>query len=108
MEDETIDLVGDELLLEKLGRYAELLKSPTTTGIVAALIHKTSLVRVSSKYRSICKTYIKTPDKADILHAAACLQTDAVLVTNDRHFRRITKEHIIDLWSISEAIRKLL
>jgi predicted nucleic acid-binding protein len=103
-----LTLVADELLLEEMVRYAELLKSPTTTGIIAALTSKTSLVKVAAKYRSICKAYVTTPDKADILHAAACLQTGAVLITNDRHFKRIAKKRIVEVWSISDAIEKLL
>ena len=108
VQDPDVRLVADELLLEEMARYAELLRSPTTTGIIAALTSKTSLVRVRPKYRSICKTYIRTPDKADILHAAVCLQTDATLITNDRHFRRIGKEGVVEVWSISQAIKRLL
>lgn len=107
MQDPTVRLVTDEFLLEEMARYAELLKSPTTTTLVAALIHKTSLVRVSPKYRAICKIYVKTPEKGDILHAAACLQTNAVLITNDRHFRKIAKERIVEVWSISHAVKTL-
>jgi len=108
VQDPNVRLVANELLLEEMARYAELLKSPTTTGIIAALTTKASLVGVRAKYRSICKAYIKTPDKADILHAAACLQTDAILITNDRHFTRIGKEGIVEVWSISQAIKRLL
>jgi predicted nucleic acid-binding protein len=108
IQDQGVRLVADELLLEEMIRYAELLKSPTTTAIIAALARKTSVVKVSKRYRSICKTYVKTPDKGDILHAAACLQREAVLITNDRHFKRIAKEGIIEIWSITDAIRNLL
>jgi predicted nucleic acid-binding protein len=66
------------------------------------------MVRVSGNYRKICKTYIETPDRADILHAAACLQTGATLITNDHHFDRIRKEGIIKVWTITEPIDNLL
>lgn len=98
-------LVADELLVEEMLRYAELLNSPTAGLMIAAILGKTALVRVSDNYRAICKAYVKTPDKADILHAAACLQTGAVLITNDRHFKRIGDEGIIKVWSIADAIR---
>jgi len=62
---------------------------------------------VSARYGSICKNYIRTTDKADILHAATWPQTEAVLITNDHHFARIAKEAIIDVWSTSQAIKKL-
>jgi predicted nucleic acid-binding protein len=108
IKDPTVGLVADELLLEEMIRYAELLKSPTTTAIIAALAGKTSLVKVYDNYRSICKAYVRTPDKADILHAAACLQTGAVLITNDRHFTQIGKKGIIEVWSITRAITNML
>lgn len=107
IEDSDIKLVADELLVEEMLRYAELLHSQTATTIVAALIWKTRIVRVPENVRKICKTYIETPDKADILHAATCLQTGATLITNDRHFDRIRKQRIIEVWTITEAINAL-
>jgi predicted nucleic acid-binding protein len=100
--------VADELLLDEMLRYAELLKSQTAATIVEALLSKTSMVRVSRSYRKICKAYIETPDGADILHAGTCLQTGATLITNDHHFDRIRKEGIIKVWTITEAIRMIL
>jgi predicted nucleic acid-binding protein len=99
--------VADELLLDEMLRYAELLKSQTAANIVEALLSKTSIVRVPRNYRNICKTYIQTPDRADILHAGICLQTGAILITNDHHFDRIRKEGIIKVWSMTEAYRKV-
>lgn len=107
IEDPNIKLVANELLVEEMLRYAELLRSPTAATIVAALIGKTSLVKVSQNYRAICKAYVKTPNKADVLHAATCLQADAVMISNDRHFNRIGDEGIIKVWSIADAIKKL-
>lgn len=100
--------MADELLLDEMLRYAELLKSQTAATIVEALLSKTSIVKVSRNYRNICKTYIETPDRADILHAGTCLQTGAILITNDHHFDRIRKEGIIKVWSMTEAIERLL
>ncbi len=108
IKDQEIKLVGDKLLAEEMLRYAELLKSRTATTIVGGLLTKTTIVNVSENYRKICKAYLRTPDKADILHAAACLQTSSILITNDKHFDKIRKEGIIKVWSITEAIRKLL
>lgn len=108
IEDSNIKLVADELLVEEMLRYGELLQSQTATTIVAALIRKTTIVRVSENFRKICKTYIETPDKADILHAATCLQTGATMITNDRHFDRIRKQRIIEVWTITQAIKALV
>jgi len=55
-----------------------------------------------------CKAYPRTSDKADILHTASCLQTNSILITNDRHFERIRNEGIIKVWSTTEVIRKVL
>jgi predicted nucleic acid-binding protein len=106
--DPTIGLVGNDLLIYEMVRYAELLKSPMAAALVAALLDKTALVSVSERYRKICAPYLKTPDPADVLHAATCLQTGAMLITNDRHFTRIGKERIVDVRTIAEAIRELL
>ena len=108
VENPDITLVADELLLDEMLRYAELLKSQTAAIIVAALLTKTTMVKVPRNYRKICKTYIETPDRADILHAGTCLQTGAILITNNHHFDRIRKEGIIKVWSIAEAIERLL
>jgi len=50
---------------------------------------------------------VTTPDPADLLHAATCLQERAVLVSNDPHFDRIRDERVIEVWSIAKAIRSL-
>ena len=108
IEDSSIKLVGNDLLVEEMLRYMELLKSETAATILAALLTKMKIIMVRESYRRICKAYIKTPDKADILHAATCLQADATLITNDRHFDRLRDERIISVWSITEAIKGLL
>ena len=104
----SIGLFGDELLIEEMARYAELLGSETAATIVNALISKMEIIDVQENYLNICKSYIETPDKADILHAAACLQTNAVLISNDHHFNRIRDEGIIKVLSTTEAIKKLI
>ncbi len=108
IEDQNVELIGDRLLVEEMLRYAELLKSQTAATLVAGLLSKTKIVDASEKYRKICRSYLKTPNKADILHAAACLETNSILISNDRHFERIRDEGIIKVWSIAEAIKNLL
>jgi len=108
IEEPSLGLVGNDLLAEEMARYAELLKSETAATILHTLIAKMELVDVQENYLKICKSYVQTPDKADILHAATCLQTNAVLISNDHHFNRIRDEGIIKVWSTREAIKKLL
>ena len=107
IEDPSMKLVGNDLLVEEMLRYMELLKSEMAATMLAALLTKMRIVIVQEKYRRICKPYITTPDKADILHAATCLQADATLITNDHHFNRIRDERILSVWSIAEAIRRI-
>lgn len=107
VEDPNIKLVGNELLVEEMLRYMELLGSDMAATILAALLTKMRIIVVQEKYRRICKVYVTTPDKADILHAATCLQADVILITNDHHFDGIRHERIISVWSIAEAIRKI-
>ena len=104
---EDLALVGNDLWLEEMLRYAEEFRSETASRIVSALIEKTRFVRVQENFRAVCRRYVTTPDPADILHAATCLQERAILVSNDRHFDRIQKAKIIDVWGITKALQVL-
>ncbi|HYS71557.1 MAG TPA: PIN domain-containing protein [Thermoplasmata archaeon] len=107
LQRDDIALVGNDLWLEEMLRYAEAFRSETSSQLVAALIEKTRFVRVDATFRAVCRRFITTPDPADVLHAATCLQERAVLVTNDRHFDRIREEGIVEVWDIAKAIRSL-
>ncbi len=107
IEEPSISLVGNDLLVEEMVRYAELLRSETAAILLYALIAKMKIVNIQENYLKICKLYIETPNKADILHAATCLQTNAVLISHDHHFDKIRDEKIIKVWSSKEAIDKL-
>jgi len=108
IEREDILLFGDEFLIEEMVKYAEEFKSETASWILSALLDKIKLVDVGKNHIKICKNYIKTPNMADILHAAVCLKTDAILITNDTHFNKIRDESIIKVWNISKVIKVLL
>ena len=41
------------------------------------------------------------------VHAATCLQADAIIVTNDKHFNKMKEAEVITIWSISEALIEL-
>ncbi|MEE8402449.1 MAG: PIN domain-containing protein [Candidatus Hydrothermarchaeaceae archaeon] len=103
----TIHLVGNDLLVEEMLRYAQLLRSETALAIVSTLLTKMEIVEVKENYRRACKPYISTPDRADILHAATCLQTDSILITNDRHFDKINDAGVVEVWDITRAIKNL-
>jgi hypothetical protein len=44
---------------------------------------------------------------ADMIHAATCFGADAILITEDKHFNKIKKSKLIEVWSKAEAIRRL-
>ena len=102
-----LELVGNDLWLEEMIRYAEEFGSDTASQVLAALIERTRFVRVEENFRAICRRFVTTPDPADILHAATCLQERAVLVSNDKHFDKIRDEGIVEVWTITKAMRSL-
>jgi predicted nucleic acid-binding protein len=55
-----------------------------------------------------CKPYFPENQYADVVHAATCLETGAVMITNDAHFKRINESGLIEVWNISRAIKELL
>jgi len=52
--------------------------------------------------------YFPPNQVADAVHAATCLKTKAVIITNDKHFEKISKEGLIEVWKIEKAIQELL
>jgi predicted nucleic acid-binding protein len=100
--------VGNDLLEEEYLRYAEIFKSETVLGIISTLLGKMELIQVGEGHLRACRPFIRTPDKVDILHAAACLKSGSTLITNDKHFDRIHKEKIIKVWSISKAVKEII
>ena len=106
--DPSIGLVGNVLLAEELSRYAELFESERAAVLIAALLAKMEIGVVPAGCVRACRAHISTPDRVDVLHAATCLQTGAALITDDRHFDGIKAAGIIEVWSVSEAIKRLL
>ncbi len=108
IQDKEIRLTGNEFLLEEMARYAEVFESEMASTLLYVLISKMKVVELKEKHITICRTYIGTDDLADIIHAATCLQTDAILITNNHHFDAVQDGGIVEVWSIAEAIQTLL
>jgi predicted nucleic acid-binding protein len=104
--DDSIELVGNSVLVEEYERYAEVLGK---SGRILLEIVKSRMKVVEPDKESIqiCKQYIPEREYADLYHAATCLKTKAVLITNDRGFDEIKECGLIEVWNISEAIRRL-
>jgi len=106
--DKGIELIGNSRLAGEYSRLAEELNSKTSRLILQQLIAKMKIVEVGEKALRRCKPYLPERESSDIIHAATCLQTKAIFITNDTDFNKIKRSGIIRVWSISEAIRKIL
>jgi predicted nucleic acid-binding protein len=102
------DLVGNVYLLDEYLRYSEKLPSDVARFLLSGFCARMRVVEVAPRFVKICRPYFPPKETVDVVLAATCLQEGAVLITNDRHFDRIKKEGIIDVWSISDAIKKIL
>ncbi len=105
IEGEEVELVGNDLLAEEMVRYAEEFRSETASWLIGALLRKTRFVNVERSFRTVCRKYISTPDPSDLLHAATCLQERAVLISNDKHFARLREAGVVEVWTVTEAVR---
>jgi predicted nucleic acid-binding protein len=108
INDDDLELFSNRWLLDEYKRLGEELTSETSELILGQLT--TKMREVTEPEKAIiarCRQHIPEREAADILHAATGLQSKAVLITNDRDFDRIKESGVIEVWSISEAIRKL-
>jgi len=106
IDDASITLIGNEFLIMEMEKYAQIFESKRGNEILQKLIDSTELIDVNEKFLRLCKSYFPEDELIDIYHAATCLQESAVLITNDRHFDKINNENIIEVWSISRAIKE--
>ncbi len=106
--DDELQLMGNSRLVDEYKRLAEELNSETGRLILRNLIEKVKIVEIEEDTLTHCKPYLPAEESADVIHAATSLQTNAILITNDRDFDRIKQSKMILVWSISEAIRNLL
>lgn len=107
IKDSNIQLVGNRFLLEEMAKYAEVFKSPTAALILEALVSKMDVIEIKESFIKLVKGYFTMSELVDAVHAATCLQAEAILVTNDKHFSKMKESEIIIVWSISEALKEL-
>lgn len=103
--DSSVELFANELLILEYEKYAK------TLGTYELLDYlKKSIIQVNPSQEEIdaCATFFPESELSDIVHAATCLYADAILITNDNHFNKIKKAGIIDVWSNTKAIKRLL
>ena len=103
--DSPAELVANKALLSEYEKYARVLGAEY---IFDYLKSRLILIDQSDEEVELCRPFFQGNQAADIVHAATCLHAQAVLISNDRHFEKIGKAGIIEVWTISEAIKKLL
>jgi predicted nucleic acid-binding protein len=106
--NQNIHLVGNDLLLLEFEKYSKEFKSETASHLLKLLRDKIKEVELDENYIKTCSKYIPKNEIVDIVHAATCLQEKSIMITNDKHFDKISEEKIIEVWSISMAIENLL
>lgn len=103
-----VRLVGNDLLAAEYLRYAETFPSPTAAAVAAALLAKMDIVRVEDRHVRACAPYLPAGEAADRVHAATCLQTGAILISNDPDFDAIARAGLVERRTVTEALRWLL
>lgn len=102
------DLVGNVYLVDEYVKYSREIPSDVARFLLMELCARFRVVDVAERFMKICRPYFPPGESVDVLLAATCLQEGAVLITNDKDFRRISEAGVIDVWSISDAIDRLL
>lgn len=114
LSDPNVNLVVDDILLKEYEKWFEILalKIPEIKEQAKLLF---SIIKAKAKLQipdreSIerVKPYLPEGELADIYHAATCLKTNSILITNDKDFQDLQKAGIIKIWSISDAIKEIL
>jgi len=103
--DHEIELVANDVLLGEYSKFALELGASEFFELIQSVV---IIVNPSEDYVSDCKQYFPKNQMADAVHAATCLQSNAVLISNDKHFDKIREMKIIEVWKISEAIENFL
>jgi predicted nucleic acid-binding protein len=108
INDDELELFANRWLLDEYKRLGEELSSQASELILGQLTAKMrEATELEEKVVARCRPYLPEGEDADVLHAATCLRSRAVLITNDKDFDKIKASGVIEVWSISDAIRKL-
>lgn len=101
----TWELVADDILISEYERYALKFEAH---GFFELIRRRVIVIEQSEEDILKCKPYFPAGSGADVVYAATCLHTGAILISNDAHFDGIKEVDIIEVWSINNAIKKLL
>ncbi len=93
-------LVANDVLLAEYERYA---KAFDAENFLEFMRFRITIVNPSDDVIRTCMQYFPENKVADAVHAATCLKTNAVLITDDKHFDLIGKAGLIEVWNASEV-----
>ena len=99
------EIVANDVLLAEYEKYS---KELSAEEFLEFLKVRVSVVNPSEDEIEKCKSYFPENEVADVVHAATCLKAKAILITNDKHFDEVKETGLIDVWSISEAINRII
>jgi predicted nucleic acid-binding protein len=111
--DPDVELVADDILLGEYKKWFHQLFSrlpdirEQAETLYRLIETKATLITPRKEDIEIVKPYMPETEPADIYHAAACLRARATLITNDKDFGNLKNHAIMEIWNITEAIRKL-
>lgn len=100
-----IELIANDVLLCEYRKYALELDA---MDLLELIYSEVRIVNPSEESIIKCKPYFPETVAADVVHAATCMQFGATIISNDKHFDKIKKQGIIEVWKISDGIKKLL
>ncbi len=112
--DPEVELLVDDVLLKEYEKWFKILSTriPRIRGqaeLLYSLIKtKAKLEHPSNDDIDRVKQYFPETETADIYHAATCLKANCILITNDKDFQNLRRAKIVEIWTIAEAVRKIL
>jgi predicted nucleic acid-binding protein len=101
------ELIANEALIGEYKKYAVSLGDNGRI-LLDRLLEDVAVLEVPEDAIARCIPFFPEGEVADVLHAATCLCASGTLISNDRHFEKIRQSEIIEVWTISEAIAKIL
>ncbi len=112
--DPEVELIVDDVLLKEYEKWFKILSTRIPrireqAELLYSLIKaKAKLERSSNDDINRVKQYFPDTETADIYHAATCLKANCILITNDKDFQSLKRAKIVEVWTITEAVRRIL
>ncbi len=105
LSNEEYQIIANDVLLAEYQKYVERLDALDFYGF---LVRRDEVVKSEPSDVERVLPYFPKSQAADPVHAATCLVTGAAVITNDRHFERVSETGLIEVWSITTAIKRLI